>query len=173
MIPKSELGQLELDDGKGGFDVKAAQEHCRAAIEMHKKDMQRKYANDPEGIEIHKKKTLLPNNPSMTPEQAANWHKQNAKGLLDKDPFSPEQLTLVQKLGQYKKEQAVFDSIGRELHHATKKHGPFNSGHEGWAVIQEEVDELWEAVKRNSTNSANREAVQVAAMAVRFILDNK
>lgn len=58
-----------------------------------------------------------------------------------------------------------------ELVIATHKFGPFASTHEGWAVIREELDELWEAVKRNDIAQARREAVQVAAMAVRFLVD--
>jgi hypothetical protein len=47
---------------------------------------------------------------------------------------------------------------------------PFNSTHEGFAVLKEEVDELWDEVKKNGSKERLRaEAVQVAAMAVRFI----
>jgi hypothetical protein len=51
----------------------------------------------------------------------------------------------------------------------------FNSVHEGWAVILEELDELWDEVKafpKNSTKPKMRvEAAQVAAMAIRFMMD--
>jgi hypothetical protein len=54
-------------------------------------------------------------------------------------------------------------------------HAPFNSAHEGYAVLLEEVDELWaEVKKRRSERDDERmglEAIQVAAMAVRFLLD--
>ncbi|KKL84124.1 hypothetical protein LCGC14_1967880 [marine sediment metagenome] len=62
-----------------------------------------------------------------------------------------------------------------ELKSATLKNGTFNSYHEGYAVILEELDELWEEVKKNPrTRSVSRmrnEAVQVAAMALRFLVD--
>lgn len=48
------------------------------------------------------------------------------------------------------------------------------SAHEGYAVLREEVDELWDDVKGNEPDRVARmraEAVQVAAMAVRFIED--
>ena len=63
--------------------------------------------------------------------------------------------------------------VREELEKATKKFGPFNSAHEGYAVIKEELDELWTEVKdKNSTNeSLEKEAVQVAAMGVRFLID--
>jgi NTP pyrophosphatase (non-canonical NTP hydrolase) len=62
--------------------------------------------------------------------------------------------------------------IDDEISHAKAKHGekPFNSTHEGFAVLKEEVDELWDAVKSDASNEQLRvEAVQVAAMAIRFI----
>jgi hypothetical protein len=45
------------------------------------------------------------------------------------------------------------------------------SGEEGAMVLREEVDELWDEIKRNQTGCALVEATQVAAMAVRFIAD--
>src|SRR5271168_4619720 len=52
---------------------------------------------------------------------------------------------------------------------------PFNSAHEGFAVLKEEVDELWDQVKIKQKNrdldKMKSEAIQVAAMALRFIVD--
>ena len=66
-------------------------------------------------------------------------------------------------------------SATEELSRATLKNGTFNSYHEGYAVILEELDELWEEVRKNPRNrSVSRmrdEAVQVAAMALRFLVD--
>jgi hypothetical protein len=59
----------------------------------------------------------------------------------------------------------------KELYTASKKFKPFNSSHEGFAVLLEEVDELWEEVKKNNLVGARREAIQVAAMALRFLID--
>ncbi len=52
-------------------------------------------------------------------------------------------------------------------------HRPYNSAHEGWAVIHEEVDELWDEVRKRVHDSAamQEEAIQVAATAMRFIAD--
>lgn len=48
----------------------------------------------------------------------------------------------------------------------------FVNQHEGYAVLLEEVDELWEEVKKNQRNydllAQRKEAIQVAAMAIRF-----
>ena len=58
-----------------------------------------------------------------------------------------------------------------EFARAEAKHKPFNSHHEGYAVIQEEVDELWDDVKADRKEAALKEAVQVAAMGLRFIVN--
>ncbi len=63
-----------------------------------------------------------------------------------------------------------------ELVRARQKFPAFNSGHEGWAVIREELDELWAEVRSNQSTSGrsdrmHKEAVQVAAMALRFLVD--
>lgn len=47
----------------------------------------------------------------------------------------------------------------------------FNSTHEGFAVMNEEVDEMWDEIKKNNTELAIAEAIQVAAMAIRFIAE--
>jgi hypothetical protein len=65
--------------------------------------------------------------------------------------------------------------IFEEYKRATLLFKPFNSAHEGYAVIKEELEELWgEIKKRRSIRSRDvmrAEAVQVGAMALRFILD--
>lgn len=63
--------------------------------------------------------------------------------------------------------------VKNELESATEKFGSFNSAHEGYAVLKEEVDELWDAIKTKGTplDDRNMECIQVAAMAVRLILD--
>jgi NTP pyrophosphatase (non-canonical NTP hydrolase) len=48
---------------------------------------------------------------------------------------------------------------------------PFNTAHEGFSVLREEVDELWEAVRGFEGSNLRAEAVQVAAMAIRFLCE--
>ena len=69
-------------------------------------------------------------------------------------------------------EQAV-TLVRAELDEATGKFGPMASAHEGYAVILEELDELWAEIrsKRATRASVTAEAVQVAAMALRFLTD--
>ena len=59
------------------------------------------------------------------------------------------------------------------LHDATDKHGPMASPHEGYAVILEELEELWEEIRgdRGRWPKARTEAAQVAAMALRYLID--
>jgi hypothetical protein len=61
----------------------------------------------------------------------------------------------------------VRDEVGR----AVMKHAPMNSPHEGHSVIREEMDELWDHVKADTgrTQDAFKEAIQVAAMGVRYV----
>lgn len=62
------------------------------------------------------------------------------------------------------------DLIDDELHSANLKFPLFNSPHEGYAVLLEEVDELWYEIKSGGSNDRMKEeAIQVAAMAIKFI----
>ncbi len=65
----------------------------------------------------------------------------------------------------------VITAICAELKQATDKFGPFASAHEGYAVLKEEFDELWDAVKTNDESEMILEARQIGAMAIRFLWD--
>ena len=67
----------------------------------------------------------------------------------------------------------MLDLAGDELSEAMNHFPPFASPHEGKAIIEEELDELWEHIKVNTgrTPSAVEEAIQVAAMALRYVHD--
>jgi hypothetical protein len=74
--------------------------------------------------------------------------------------------------------EKVIDAIIDEYNYACTRYSPFNSAHEGYAIILEEMDELWKEVKRNSKNRTEenlvgmrKEAIQVAAMAMRIVID--
>lgn len=70
---------------------------------------------------------------------------------------------------------AILFAVHDETVAAIEKFEPFQSPHEGYAVILEEMDELkahvWMNQSRRDINAMAREAIQVAAMAVRFIHD--
>jgi hypothetical protein len=59
----------------------------------------------------------------------------------------------------------------REALRARIKHRPFASRHEAFAILKEEVDELWDDIKSDSHANAHEEAVQVAAVALRLIAE--
>lgn len=64
--------------------------------------------------------------------------------------------------------------IEQEALRAIEKFPPLNSGHEGKAVIEEELEELWKEIKKYpnaDTTLMAREAIQVGAMAARFVAD--
>jgi hypothetical protein len=73
----------------------------------------------------------------------------------------------------------ALDLVGVELEAARLWHPrPFASAHEGYAVILEELDELFDEVRGingkeepHLRRRLRKEAIQVAAMAVRFLLD--
>ena len=66
---------------------------------------------------------------------------------------------------------SVMEEVRREYQRARGKFLAFHSRHEGYAVIREELDELWEAVKKDDASGCRREAIQVGAMALAFVLE--
>ena len=72
------------------------------------------------------------------------------------------------------KEQ-ISQDVNTELERAMSRYPSFHSNHEGYAVIKEEVDELWDLIKQDkgiaATDEMRKECIQIAAMSIRFILD--
>ena len=71
------------------------------------------------------------------------------------------------------KYRANLESVATEIMKARKKFRPFVNAHEAYAVLSEEVEELWAVVKSKSDGTVKdrakrirEEAMQVAAMAV-------
>lgn len=69
----------------------------------------------------------------------------------------------------------LLNSVTKELTSAQKKFEAFHSMHEGYATLKEEFDELWDWVrtrqgKRNPV-AIEKECIQIAAMALRIIID--
>lgn len=71
---------------------------------------------------------------------------------------------------------AIQRLIKTEMIKASEKFASFNTAHEGYAILLEEVDELWAAIKLkqsdvNRDTHITHEALHVAAMALRFLYD--
>ena len=67
----------------------------------------------------------------------------------------------------------IIESIEKELNSAYDKFSDFNSYHEGYAVIKEELDELWDEVKNKKSDKEKMygELIQIISMSIRFIQD--
>jgi hypothetical protein len=69
----------------------------------------------------------------------------------------------------------IVGAVVLELQMAQENWPPFNSAHEGFAILYEEFDELKEQVwvnqKRRDLPKMQAEAIQVAAMAIRFAME--
>lgn len=69
----------------------------------------------------------------------------------------------------------AIELILEEYRNAVGRYPKFHSPHEGYAILLEEVDELWEEVRRSPSRyepaAVRAEAIQVAAMALRFLTD--
>lgn len=111
-----------------------------------------------------KAKDIVENNAEMY----APWVSEMAQAYLD------TRKSLKDKDAENKNTPAgvVLAAVDQEITKAESQWPPFNSAHEGFAVILEEVDELkehvWTNQKRRDLEAMRKEAIQVAAMAVRF-----
>lgn len=64
----------------------------------------------------------------------------------------------------------LINLLEKEMDFGKDKYGDYHSAHEHYAVLQEEVDEWWQAVKGNIADSCQYELLQVAAVALRYII---
>lgn len=69
----------------------------------------------------------------------------------------------------------IFAAIHEEVCRARAQYPKFASLHEGFAFIEAETDDLWAEIKKpldkRDAVALRREAIQVAAMAIRFLYD--
>lgn len=68
-----------------------------------------------------------------------------------------------------------YRDVDRELTRAMERYPRLNSAHEAYAIILEELEELWQEIKvkqaHHNRTAMRKEAVQVAAMLTRFVID--
>jgi len=69
--------------------------------------------------------------------------------------------------------QRTAEDVLDEYWRARRTHAPMRGTHEGYAVILEELDELWDEVKvkHPDKDRMRAEAIQVAAMALAFVVE--
>lgn len=71
--------------------------------------------------------------------------------------------------------EVALNEVRNEVLTACVRYPDMQSPHEGYAILHEELDELWDEVKVKQSNhdreKMRKEAKQVAAMAVRFMVD--
>lgn len=92
-----------------------------------------------------------------------NSHGQSADRAGEERTFAEQRPTV----------NGVLDEVRDQIKRAMIKHAPMHSPHEGISFLKEEVDELWEHVKYDTgrTLEARKEALQIAAMAIRYVVD--
>lgn len=86
----------------------------------------------------------------------------------------PEMEQYVSMADETDRLQRAYRLVALEMERA-RRWPAMNSAHEGYAVLAEEVDELWEHVKvqqgKRDVPAMAYEAIQTAAMAIRFAVD--
>lgn len=91
--------------------------------------------------------------------------------MVDMIKSRPEPLFSEKHKSKIKLQESLL-LAGAEAEKAIENCPKFNSAHEGFAVLKEEVDELWDHVKKNQKKrdlaKMKKEAIQVASMAIRF-----
>jgi len=70
---------------------------------------------------------------------------------------------------------AALALVSKELDLAIAKHSKINSAHEGWAIIYEELTELWAEVMAKEEHrkgyKLREEAAHTAVTAIRFLME--
>ena len=70
-------------------------------------------------------------------------------------------------------EDRAIEKIMSEFYRASELYPTLHSNHEAYAVIKEEVDELWDEIKKEKSIRGNEkiktELIQIGAMVVRYL----
>lgn len=94
-------------------------------------------------------------------------------GLTSRSDYEWNRIIIVKKMVEETDVLAlIIEQVRSEYIRASSVHPKsFSSAHEGYAILKEEVDEMWDAIKEDDVQHARREAIQVGAMAIRFLMD--
>ena len=100
------------------------------------------------------------------------FHGSRTRAREDAVRLAAAAMRLLLRLSEHVGIEEVASAVTAELERAQRRFGPYTSPHEGYAVILEECDELWGEICRGAIGPATwDEAVQVAAVALRFHVD--
>ena len=66
---------------------------------------------------------------------------------------------------------SIVDEVVAEYRRAVEKFPPYHSDREGFDILDEEVQELKQAIRHETPQQARAEAIQVAAVAIRLVMD--
>lgn len=110
---------------------------------------------------------LLKWSPKLPQRKAAKMHRltKKEKAIIQKHYEKG------QKEHKTKSLDLVLVKIIQEYKRAASKFGTFNSAHEGIAILREEYRELEDEVFWGTKSKMEKEAIQVGAMAIRFLVD--
>lgn len=111
------------------------------------------------------------NGPEYDDAQSKHVHDKLSKFPTTLDSPHLEAGAVTEPVGSTPAESTIFNEVLEALHKAQSKHPPMRSHHEGYAILLEELDELWEEVKRDDLVACRKECLHVAAMAIRFLYD--
>lgn len=63
--------------------------------------------------------------------------------------------------------KALLSQLTRDF----RDYAPISSQHEGFALLKERLDQLWQFVQRREREEAMHEALLLAAVAMRFVIE--
>jgi Protein of unknwon function (DUF3310) len=103
-------------------------------------------------------------------------------GESELDDLMKAQWYIERRLMQVKIDKKRLAAVASEMCHtlvaARTKHKHFASGHEGYAVMLEELDELWDEIRfwqptpdQENILRMRKEALQLGAMAIAFVME--
>ena len=73
------------------------------------------------------------------------------------------------------KHKIALIKISEEFRRASELYPDFHSNHEAYAVILEEMDELWDEIKRSKDVRGNeritKELIQIGSMTLRYLIN--